>query len=77
MEGPWAQAAPKEVPPPPPLLENSARLTLCHFLKRGGCEFNQVDYMHLTRKGPRTIGGSAGGGHARIDTGLAFCDEQS
>ncbi len=35
----------------PPLLENSARLTLCHFLSAEGCEFNQVDYMHLTRKG--------------------------
>lgn len=35
----------------PPLLENSARVTGCHFLSAVGCEFNQVDYMHLTRKG--------------------------
>lgn len=35
----------------PPLLERSAGLTGCHFLSAVGCEFNQVDYMHLTRKG--------------------------
>ena len=35
----------------PPLLENSARLAGCRFLNAGECEFNQVDYMHLTRKG--------------------------
>ncbi len=23
----------------------------CHFMDANGCEFNQIDYMHLTRKG--------------------------
>ena len=23
----------------------------CHFMDAAGCEFNQIDYMHLTRKG--------------------------
>ena len=29
----------------------------CHFLDAGelGCEFNQIDYMHLTRKGHATL----------------------
>lgn len=29
----------------------------CHFLDAGalGCEFNQVDYMHLTKKGHATL----------------------
>lgn len=29
----------------------SAQLLGVHFLNAAGCEFNQVDYMHLTRKG--------------------------
>lgn len=35
----------------PPLLRASAELTGCHFLDAGECEFNQIDYMHLTRRG--------------------------
>ena len=31
--------------------EEQCSLTGCHFLDAQGCEFNQVDYMHLTRKG--------------------------
>ena len=23
----------------------------CHFMDAYGCEFNEIDYMHLTRKG--------------------------
>lgn len=32
-------------------------LTGCHFLDAGalGCEFNQIDYMHLTRQGHATL----------------------
>lgn len=29
----------------------SAKLSGVHFLDAAGCEFNQIDYMHLTRKG--------------------------
>ena len=28
-----------------------ADLLGCHFMDAAGCEFNQVDYMHLTKKG--------------------------
>jgi len=28
-----------------------AELLGCHFLDADGCEFNQIDYMHLTKKG--------------------------
>lgn len=28
-----------------------ARLLGCHFLDAAGCQFNRVDYMHLTRQG--------------------------
>lgn len=35
----------------PGLYAASAQLLGVHFLDAGGCEFNQVDYMHLTRKG--------------------------
>lgn len=35
----------------PPLLEASAKRTGCHFMNAGGCEFNRVDYMHLTKLG--------------------------
>lgn len=31
--------------------EKSAKLLGAHFLDARGCEFNQVDYMHLTRQG--------------------------
>lgn len=31
--------------------EKTARLTGAHFLDARGCEFNHVDYMHLSRKG--------------------------
>lgn len=31
--------------------EASARLLGVHFMDAAGCEFNHVDYMHLTRKG--------------------------
>ena len=27
----------------------------CHFMDAAGCEFNQVDFMHLTRKGHATL----------------------
>ena len=27
----------------------------CHFMDAAGCEFNQVDYMHLTAKGHATL----------------------
>lgn len=35
----------------PPLLKASAELTGVHFADAGDCEFNHVDYMHLTRAG--------------------------
>ncbi|MEG2119449.1 MAG: GDSL-type esterase/lipase family protein [Pseudoflavonifractor sp.] len=35
----------------PPLLSATARQTGCHFLNAGSCQFNQSDYMHLTRRG--------------------------
>ncbi len=37
--------------------EEQCRLLGCHFLDAGaaGCEFNQIDYMHLTKKGHRTL----------------------
>lgn len=28
-----------------------AKLLGCHFMDANGCEFNSIDYMHLTRKG--------------------------
>ena len=28
-----------------------AKLLGCHFLDANGCEFNQIDYMHLTKQG--------------------------
>ena len=28
-----------------------AQLLDCHFMDAAGCEFNRIDYMHLTRKG--------------------------
>lgn len=31
--------------------EKTARLTGAHFMDARGCEFNRIDYMHLTRKG--------------------------
>lgn len=34
-----------------PYYEEQAKLTGSHFLNAAGCEFNQIDYMHLTRKG--------------------------
>ena len=35
----------------PPLLAETAHRCGCHFVDAGGCEFNQLDYMHLTRRG--------------------------
>ncbi|MEG2097776.1 MAG: GDSL-type esterase/lipase family protein [Pseudoflavonifractor sp.] len=35
----------------PPLLSMTAQQNGCHFLNAGSCEFNQTDYMHLTRRG--------------------------
>ena len=37
--------------------EEQCKLLGCHFLDAGalGCEFNQIDYMHLTKKGHRTL----------------------
>ena len=29
----------------------TAKLTGCHFMDAAECEFNQLDHMHLTRKG--------------------------
>lgn len=29
----------------------TAELTGCHFMDAAGCEFNRIDYMHLTRRG--------------------------
>ncbi|MCC8129544.1 MAG: GDSL-type esterase/lipase family protein [Clostridiales bacterium] len=29
----------------------TAELTGCHFMDAAGCEFNHIDYMHLTRRG--------------------------
>jgi len=31
--------------------QEQCELIGCHFMDAAGCEFNQVDYMHLTRKG--------------------------
>ena len=31
--------------------QQRADLLGCHFLDANGCEFNQIDYMHLTRRG--------------------------
>lgn len=44
----------------PPLLASTAKLTGCHFVDAGGCEFNTLDFMHLTKKG-----------HAQLATQLA------
>lgn len=44
-----------------PLLRASAGLTGCHFLDAGACEFNQVDYMHLTRRGHAQLAGLLSG----------------
>ncbi len=44
----------------PPLLKASAALTGAHFMDAGDCEFNHVDYMHLTNAG-----------HARLSEKLA------
>lgn len=35
----------------PPLLADTAKLTGCHFMDAGTCQFNEIDYMHLTRLG--------------------------
>ena len=35
----------------PSLYAASAKLLGVHFLDAAGCEFNQIDYMHLTRRG--------------------------
>ena len=35
----------------PPLLASTAQRCGCHFLSAEGCQFNEVDYMHLTRQG--------------------------
>ena len=35
----------------PPYLKATAELTGCHFFDAAQCEFNSVDYMHLTRRG--------------------------
>lgn len=29
----------------------TAEVTGCHFMDAAGCEFNQIDFMHLTRRG--------------------------
>jgi lysophospholipase L1-like esterase len=31
--------------------QEKANLLGCHFMDANGCEFNSIDYMHLTRKG--------------------------
>ena len=31
--------------------KQKAELLGCHFMDANGCEFNKIDYMHLTRKG--------------------------
>ena len=31
--------------------EQKAKLLGCHFMDANGCEFNRIDFMHLTRKG--------------------------
>ena len=31
--------------------QEKAKLLGCHFMDANGCEFNSIDYMHLTRKG--------------------------
>lgn len=31
--------------------KQKAELLGCHFMNANGCEFNKIDYMHLTRKG--------------------------
>ena len=35
----------------PAAYRTAAELTGCHFFDAKDCEFNQIDYMHLTRKG--------------------------
>jgi len=35
----------------PAFYRNTAELLGVHFMDAAGCEFNQIDYMHLTRKG--------------------------
>ena len=35
----------------PAVYQTVAELTGCHFFDAKDCEFNQIDYMHLTRKG--------------------------
>ena len=35
--------------------EEKARLLGVHFMDANGCEFNQIDYMHLSRKGHQQL----------------------
>ena len=35
--------------------ERTANLLGVHFMDAAGCEFNQIDYMHLTRQGHRQL----------------------
>ena len=39
----------------PAAYQAAAELTGSHFFNAEGCEFNQIDYMHLTRKGHATL----------------------
>lgn len=41
----------------PALLRSVAAETGCHFLDAGACEFNRVDFMHLTRRGHAQLAG--------------------
>jgi lysophospholipase L1-like esterase len=35
--------------------KQKADLLGCHFMDANGCEFNRIDYMHLTAKGHETL----------------------
>ena len=39
----------------PGYLANTAKLVGARFIDAAGCEFNQVDGMHLTKKGHRQL----------------------
>lgn len=40
-----------------PYLREAAKEKNCYFLDAAGCEFNKIDFMHLTRKGHEELSG--------------------
>ena len=60
----------REVPPPPAPAGELRQADALSLPQRGGVRIQPGGLYAPDQKGPRTIGGSAGGGRARIDTGL-------